>query len=106
MNVEEIMEKVQEDSDGGIRYSDFLTAAIDWDRELSKDRLKKAFMEFDKDGNGSISLDELMKTLGGHQDQTHIFTQMMKEADFDGNGEIDLEEFCSFMLQRKSMKSF
>jgi calcium-dependent protein kinase len=105
LNVENIMKKVQEDTDGGIRYSEFLTAAIDWDKELSRDRLKKAFMEFDKDGNGSISIDELMKTLGGQQEQAHIFIQMMKEADFDGNGEIDLEEFCTFMLQRKYIKS-
>lgn len=98
---DKIIQKFQECENEGIKYSDFLTAAIDWSEELSKERLKKAFVEFDKDGNGSISVEELRKTLGGTEEQSHLFYQMMKEADFDGNGEIDLEEFCKFMLQAK-----
>lgn len=101
LSADKIIQKFQGCENEGIKYSDFLTAAIDWSEELSKERLKKAFVEFDKDGNGSISVEELRKTLGGTEEQNHLFYQMMKEADFDGNGEIDLEEFCKFMLQAK-----
>ena len=101
LSVDLIVQKLQVNEGEGIKYSDFLIAAIDWTEELSKERLKKAFVEFDKDGNGSISVEELRKTLGGSEEQSHLFLQMIKEADFDGNGEIDLEEFCKFMLQAK-----
>ena len=100
-NAEELLKRVDEDGNGCINYSEFLIAATNWEKELSRERLHMAFKEFDKDGNGSISVQELSQALGGTKGQANIFLEMVKEADADGNGEIDLEEFCNFMEKVK-----
>lgn len=96
-NIEKLLEKVDEDGSGTINYSEFLTAAVNWEKELSRERLQVAFKEFDKDGNGAISVGELVEALGGKENQRHFFVQMVKDADRNGDGEIDLDEFCEFM---------
>lgn len=52
---------------------------------------------FDKDGNGSISKNELQEVFGSHVDGKLIM-EMIKEVDSDENGEIDKEEFKKLML--------
>lgn len=53
------MAMVDTDGSGAIDYSEFITASVNKSNTLSKDNLKSAFKMFDKDGNGSISADEL-----------------------------------------------
>ena len=53
--------------------------------------LKAAFEVFDKDGNGTISAEELrtlMKSIGEDLTDQDI-DEMVKEADKDGDGNID-----------------
>ena len=55
--------------------------------------LRAAFDVFDKDGNGTISADELrhlMKSIGEELTDQDI-DEMIKEADKDGDGNIDCE---------------
>lgn len=57
---------------------------------------------FDKNGNGTISFDELRDNLQGNdQDDDgcmdEIFRELIKEVDMDGNGEIDFKEFEKMM---------
>ena len=59
----------------------------------SEAELKAAFDVFDKDGNGTISSDELrhlMKSIGEDLTDADI-DEMIKEADKDGDGNIDCE---------------
>ncbi|KAJ2695922.1 hypothetical protein FB645_006337 [Coemansia sp. IMI 203386] len=63
--------------------------------------LKDTFNEFDKDGNGSISREELelaMKTILGSEVQINA-EELIRAVDKDGNGEIEFEEFLSLMAQ-------
>jgi calcium-dependent protein kinase len=101
-NIDELLRRVDEDGNGGINYSEFLTAAINWNKELSRERLLIAFKEFDKDGSGAISVQELLEALGGSSKEEHAFIEMIREADVNGDGQIDLEEFISFMEQVKT----
>lgn len=100
-NIEELLKRVDEDGNGCINYSEFLNAAVNWDKELSKERLAAAFRDFDKDGSGAISVPELIEALGGKKGQEHMFIEMIREADINGDGQIDLEEFIGFMEQLK-----
>ena len=52
------------DGDGKINYQEFMTAASDKASLVKEDYLKAAFKTFDKDNNGSISLEELKSGFG------------------------------------------
>jgi calmodulin len=71
---------------------------------LSPVRLKELhvqFAQFDKDGDGRITADELllvMTKLGFTIEQAEV-KLMLQHADKDGNGTIDFDEFCAVMKQ-------
>ncbi|XP_014771763.1 neo-calmodulin isoform X3 [Octopus bimaculoides] len=61
--------------------------------------LKESFRLFDKDGDGSISTDELRKVLRdlGQYPSVDEIRQMVQEIDIDGDGRFSFEEFIQFM---------
>lgn len=62
--------------------------------------LKDAFKEFDVDGDGSITTEELrsaMSKLLGKQVNYQEIDAIVKEADHDGDGTVDFEEFVKMM---------
>lgn len=72
--------------------------------EQEGETIRKVFREWDKDGNGTISRQELsqvMRALCGHltQDDVEI---LMTEADANGNGVIDLDEFVAWLTKPTS----
>ncbi|KAI9536703.1 Calcium-binding protein 5 [Dissostichus eleginoides] len=62
--------------------------------------LKDAFKEFDTDGDGEITTEELRsamtKLMGEHMSQKEI-DSIVKEADDNGDGTVDFEEFVRMM---------
>ncbi|CAG5116991.1 unnamed protein product, partial [Candidula unifasciata] len=61
--------------------------------------LREAFRLFDKDGDGSISTEELgtvMRNLGQFPSMDEL-NQMLKEIDIDGDGSFSFEEFVQVM---------
>ena len=65
-----------------------------WSEEQISE-FKEAFALFDKDGDGTITLDELrtvMQSLGQAPTDQELI-DMIKEVDADGNNEIDFDEF-------------
>uniref|UniRef100_A0A6B2G2W3 Calmodulin-2 B (Trinotate prediction) n=1 Tax=Myxobolus squamalis TaxID=59785 RepID=A0A6B2G2W3_MYXSQ len=66
---------------------------------------KEAFSLFDKDGDGTISSEELgsvMKSLGQNPSNQEL-CDMINEVDLDKNGIIDFDEFLT-MMSRKMTK--
>ena len=65
--------------------------------------LQEAFRLFDEDGSGTITKEELRKTLDdimsgtGEKLEDDEIDQIIKEADRDGDGNISCEEFFGFM---------
>ena len=69
--------------------------------------IKEAFNFFDKNGSGSISIEEfrqVMVTEGAQMTDKEI-EEILNEADKDGDGEIDIVEFVAMLLHSGNMAS-
>jgi len=61
--VEKIFERVDLDGSGYIDYSEWVVATINKKKLLSPEKLKAAFVLFDRDGGGTISALEVKEML-------------------------------------------
>lgn len=102
VDLDKIIETCDGDGNGFIDYTEFLTATINWKKELSHERLEAVFKMFDKDGSGKIGLSEIKCIFGEESDNIEdgVWDQIMLEADLNGDGEIDLYEFKTLMLKK------
>jgi len=57
--INEMFDKVDADGSGAIDYSEFIVATMNEKNLLSNNKLQTAFKMFDKDGGGSISVEEI-----------------------------------------------
>jgi calcium-dependent protein kinase len=97
--VERIMKQVDLDGSGEIEYSEFVSATLNRQQLLSKERLEMAFKAFDLDGSGTITANELKQVLGkSHNYDDEVWEKLVAEADLNGDGVIDLSEFTKMML--------
>lgn len=84
---------------GYVDYTEFLAGCMKSKIYLQEDYLVSAFTYFDKDQNGTISIDELKTVLGGHgvgiTDKD--IELLMKEVDLNKDNEIDYHEFLAMM---------
>jgi calmodulin len=70
--------------------------------EEQKAELKEAFSLFDKDGDGTITIDELsivMKSIG-QASSLEAVKEMINEIDDDNDGEVSYEEFLKLMARK------
>ncbi|OMJ74115.1 hypothetical protein SteCoe_27035 [Stentor coeruleus] len=99
--VEKVMKEVDINHSGDIDYTEFLAACMNQNSINSKTNLQTAFSLFDKDGSGSITVDEIRTVLGSGQIlDMHVWNEIIREVDQNGDGLIDLKEF--FVLMTKN----
>merc|ERR1711872_384967 len=70
--------------------------------KLRAAEFKEAFDEFDTDGSGTISPEELlgvMRAMGQNPTEDELLNIVL-EVDIDGNGTIEFEEFLSLMKKK------
>jgi Ca2+-binding EF-hand superfamily protein len=73
--------------------------------DLTADQIaefKKAFLIFDRDGDGTITTKELgavMRNLGQTPTDSQV-ADMIQEVDADNSGSIDFQEFCTLMARK------
>jgi len=61
--IDDMFAKVDTDGSGEIEYSEFVVATMNEKNLLNNNKLQTAFKMFDKDGGGSISIDEIKQVL-------------------------------------------
>jgi len=75
-------------------------------QQLSEDnihQLKSIFMQLDKNGDGSLTVQEIREGLqkAGMKEVPPDLEQLMKEVDSDGSGVIDYTEFLAATIDKK-----
>lgn len=96
--VDEIIERLDQDQDGNIDYTEFLISCSEYQKLVSQENLKMAFKVFDIDGSGMITLDDIKNVLqNGQFAEEETWIMLLKEADTNGDGFIDLKEFIEIM---------
>ncbi|KAJ6841727.1 calcium-dependent protein kinase 1 [Iris pallida] len=98
-----LMESADVDGNGIIDYMEFITATMHLNRMEREDRLYKAFLYFDKDRSGYITMEELEEALKDYNmvDQKMI-KEIIAEVDTDQDGRINYEEFVDMMRKNNS----
>jgi calcium-dependent protein kinase len=95
--MDELFKKIDSDNSGFIDYDEFIAASIDKKKLFSIDNLQKAFIMFDTDKTGKISVENLKEVIGEALANDQVWTDIINEADRNGDGEIDFSEFCELM---------
>ena len=96
--VDIIFSNIDNDNNGTIEYEEFIRAVIGKESLLSDNILQFAFLFFDKDNSGEITLDEMQGIFGEDCDK-NVLEKMIDEIDKDGNKEISFTEFKHMMLR-------
>lgn len=97
--IDEIMEVVDKDKIGFIKYSDFIAACLKQEEIENEANLEMAFNVFDVDKSGKISVEELRRALGVGGEKKKDLKKMLMEVDNNGDGEIDFGEFKRMMIK-------
>jgi calmodulin len=101
--LKDLMTGVDTDGDGTLDFPEFLTMmSSTLESTKQEQELQKAFREFDKDGNGYISRDELIQVMHSQGDELtdEEIDGMIKTADQDKDGQVDYREFVAMMKQQ------
>ncbi|KAL9337796.1 hypothetical protein Peur_069565 [Populus x canadensis] len=94
-----LMEVADVDGNGVLDYGEFVAVTIHLQKMENDEHFRRAFMFFDKDGNGYIELDELREGLADEYGETDddVLNDIMREVDTDKDGCISYEEFVAMM---------
>ena len=99
--IDNMIKSIDLDGNGVIDYNEFLACSINKDIIIRNDNLRICFNDFDTDGSGTISLNEITNIFkrGKEDDNEDLeaFKRIIKEADENGDGEISFEEFQDIM---------
>ena len=98
MECDRIFASVDADHSGEIGLQEFMQACANKESLLDEKQLKISFSFFDKDGSGTVTVEELKEALGiGKNIDEKVWEDVIKEVDENGDGEIDFEEFKNMM---------
>ncbi|KAI7836721.1 hypothetical protein COHA_009419 [Chlorella ohadii] len=105
--MEHLMQRVDINHDGVIQLTEFVAGLVDW-KQLQSDSqwgawVQMAFDRLDSNGDGYLSLDELMDQLpanDGSSDAERMLEarRMLREADTNGDGRISKDEFMELLM--------
>jgi len=97
--IETLIKMADMDGDGNLSWHELLLAATQRKLRATEERLFKAFQQFDKDGDGTITKTEIAQVL--QIDETEA-AGLVAEIDKNGDGMIDYQEFYDMMMAKES----
>ena len=108
-NIEKVVKEADADSDGQIDLREYYHNMTNSDNKnvihralLMRSKARKAFEQYDTDGSGSITWDEMKEVfeerLGRKLDVKEV-KEMMKETDENDDGMVDYNEFLTLMCK-------
>ena len=103
-----MINEVDESGDGELDFPEFLLLMSNRMKDNgSEDELVEAFKVFDRDGDGSVSVDELMTimTMLGERLTREEVETMIRDADKDEDGELNFEEFKSIWFNSVALNT-
>jgi calcium-dependent protein kinase len=105
--ITEIFDRVDMDKNGMIDYTEFLVATIKEENLLNVKNLQAAFNMFDKEGKGTISVENIKVVLAHGKEMMNdkLFKQIMREVDENGDGQIQFYEFKEMMIKNLSVST-
>eukprot|EP01026_Neomeris_dumetosa_P002941 TRINITY_DN10806_c0_g1_i4.p1 TRINITY_DN10806_c0_g1~~TRINITY_DN10806_c0_g1_i4.p1 ORF type:complete len:597 (-),score=64.72 TRINITY_DN10806_c0_g1_i4:571-2361(-) len=113
--VGQLMARVDLNRDGEIMFEEFASGLLDWGSVRENEGewpqwIESAFQKLDQDGDGFISLDELITELPVSYDDDMTderlveAKRMLREADTDFDGKISRQEFMQILLDEQGDK--
>jgi calcium-dependent protein kinase len=83
-----------------INYSEFLVATMDVKRFLDEEKLSALFHQFDTDGSGVISKENIIAAMNkvGHEITQEDLDNIMEQHDLANDGVISKQEFKALLL--------
>jgi calcium-dependent protein kinase len=87
-DIEALINSMQASGEETIDYTSFLAATLDRSVMLQEDRLYNAFVKFDKNNTGLISVSDLKEVLGSEESEEdeEFWNELIREADSNGDG--------------------
>ena len=105
--MDQMFDAVDTDGSGMIEYSEFVVATLGEDVLLSEEKLVAAFKMFDRDGGGTISIDELKEVLAFGEDvDEETMQEILKLVDENEDQQISFNEFKIMLGLRVEEETF
>ncbi|KAI8553865.1 hypothetical protein RHMOL_Rhmol05G0048900 [Rhododendron molle] len=95
--IRDLMDAADVDHSGTIDYGEFIAATVHLNKLEREEHLMAAFRYFDRDGSGSITVDELQQAWAEHNMTDVFLDDIIREVDLDNDGTIDYQEFVTMM---------
>jgi calcium-dependent protein kinase len=102
-DIDALMKRLDQDGDGRISWPEFLEALVDQQLVYHQNNIWWAFCEYDKDGDGKITADELSRVM--KDESPDKIRRWMAEFDANNDGHIDYEEFMKMLLPKSLLKN-
>ena len=92
--IEKLFNDMDLDKNGLVNYTEFLSALMDYEKNIKKEHLIECFKNYDDDGSGKIDFIEFCNILNPqNEDEKKELKDLYNRFDIDRDGEIDMYEF-------------
>ena len=94
----QLYKKIDLNGDGTIQFNEFVLVALHRDELHSQNKLKAAFEMMDKNGDQTISPDELLEVFSFNENfDIEMAREMIRQVDINADGGIQYDEFNMMM---------